>query len=152
MAALVYEAIIFEERLQTPVTIPLTFSVDTCEVNHIRGSTQSFDIVGSLFENSTWRPFSLTNLDRISASHINSYKQLVGVVQRTDGTGIPRKVIALSQVTHQVLGSTTSDVNGNFTLKLETSAEEEVRVIAIPDELDERNEVIFAKIVPTDPL
>ena len=152
MPTIAYEAIAFVERLQTEQFIPTESSVTGRDCSSRIEGTVEFQERPMLWEGDTWKLFALTNRYRISASYINSAKEVRGIVQTAQGTGIPRKVIALSQVTHQVLGSTTSDVNGNFTLKLETSAEEEVTVIAIPDALDQRNEVIIHGVIPVDPL
>jgi hypothetical protein len=154
MAALAFSAISFDRRTRTDQYVPTTFVIDMTKSNENRGSTDRLEGTGRGMMwadgvGGSWPLFGLTHQDRVSASYFADYKELRGVVQASNGTGISRKVIALSQITHRVLGSTISDPGtGAFTLKLETSDEAEVTVIALPDDADQKNSVSFRDITP----
>lgn len=75
-------------------------------------------------------------------------KSLEGVVTDQNGSPLSRKVIAISERTYLILGSATSDGSGNFSLKLLTSNEDKVMLVAVPNTGEARNAVVFHSVVP----
>jgi hypothetical protein len=153
MAALPYVGKSVDQQLDFPVAprngLTIRGNVFT------KGSTARIPAtaLGSLWGGASWPEFGVVNAGKLTFDYYPNTKELRGFVQNGAGTGIARTVIAISQLNHQVLGSTVSNAStGAFTLRLECSKDTKVTVIAIPADGDMRNVVAYRDIVPVNPL
>lgn len=148
MAALPYTATTFDERLKVGIT--QAGPVITVARAFTKGATARIPgAFGGDMWGSSWPLFALNNNGRLTAEYYNDSKELRGFVQNAAGTGIARTVIAISQLNHQVLGSTVSNpTTGAFVLRLFCSRDDKVTVIAIPADGDMRNVIAYRDIVP----
>ena len=153
MALIPFTAITFEARVTTVPVLPIPAEIRPSTIVFGRTARLEGTMLGRFFTGPSYPLFVFTNQDRISGIFYEDSKELRGFVQTGTGTGIQRTVLAISQTTYRLLGSTRSSaVTGAFTLPLVLSDEGKVTVIAIPEDGDLRNIVSFRDIVPVPKL
>lgn len=153
MALIAFTAVTFDTRITTVPVLPIPAEVRYSTAVYGRTGRIEGTALGRFFTGPSYPLFTFTNQDRISGIFYGDSKELRGFVQTGTGTGIQRTVIAISQTTYRLLGSTQSNsITGAFTLPLLLSDEGKVTVIAIPQDGDLRNIVAYRDIVPVPKL
>lgn len=152
MAALTYLGTTFDVattgRIPTQQHLPVPAKFGDIASTYT-GQSTAFVTGRGRFWGASWTLFATTNEGRLTASYYDQAMELRGFVEAGNGSGLGRTVVAISQTSNQILGSTVSDaVTGAFVLPLKTSAEAKVTVLAIPASGDMRNVVAYRDIVP----
>lgn len=80
----------------------------------------------------------------------DTWREIRGTVENSSAVGIARRVIAIDKRTGVLRGETVSASDGSFTMKIPYSIEA-VAVIALQNQGDQRNAVIFDDVVPVVP-